>query len=224
MRVTWKTELPQWLLIAGMFLLAAISWDSAPDEIPVHWDLSGRADVYAGRLVGLLLLPLLALGMYFLLLIMPRLDPKRANYEYFSGAYLIVRTVIIVILAGLYLLVNLAAYGRQPDILLVVPILIGGLLIVAGSVMGKLRPNWFVGIRTPWTLSSRLSWRKTHRLGGWLFVAVGFVFVVAGVASSTTAFVLALILLIAVTVWLVVYSYLVWRGDPERSSHRDAYS
>jgi uncharacterized membrane protein len=88
-------------------------------------------------------------------------------------------------------------------------------MATCGSVMGKLRPNWFVGVRTPWTLASKRVWLKTHRLGGWLFIAWGPVELLAAWlvphASGLTP-VLALVLLAI----LVVYSYLVWRDDPDK--------
>ncbi len=90
-----------------------------------------------------------------------------------------------------------------------------------GIPMHKIRPNWFVGIRTPWTLSSELSWRKTHRLGGWVLALMGLALVVSGLVGSPAAFGVALIFLVAGIIFLFVYSYLVWRVDPERSSRRN---
>lgn len=86
-----------------------------------------------------------------------------------------------------------------------------------GNVLGKIRPNWFAGIRTPWTLDSNRSWTKTHRLGGWLFVLLGLGLILAGISGSAWAILAALACLICVTVLLLVYSYLVWRNDPARS-------
>ncbi len=115
----------------------------------------------------MLLLPPTALGLYLLLLLLPRIDPRRANYAQFRGAYLVLRVAILMFLVLIYGFVLLWTRGIRLDVL-VIPILAGGLLVVMG-VMGRVQPNWFVGIRTPWTLSSDLSWRETHRLGGWPF-------------------------------------------------------
>ena len=218
MRTTWKTELPQLTLIAAMFVLAAVAWSSAPDQIPVHWGLSGQPDRYGGKFEGLLLLPLIALGIYLLLLLLPRIDPRRANYARFQGAYLAIRAATLVFLALLYGFVLLWIKEIQLEVSAVVPTLVGVLFIVIGFFMDRIQPNWFVGIRTPWTLSSELSWRKTHRLGGWVFALTGLIFVASGLAGSTTAFMVALTLLIGGVLLLVIYSYLVWRVDPQRSS------
>ncbi len=174
MRLTWKSELPQLMLIAGMFVLAAVSWPSAPEQIPVHWHISGRVDRYGGKFEGLLLLPLLALGLYLLLLFLPRIDPRRANYARFRNAYLTVRVAIFLFIALIYGFMLLWIGGTRLNPSVVVPAMIGVLFVVLGIPMGKIRPNWFVGIRTPWTLTSELSWRKTHRLGRWVFILVGW--------------------------------------------------
>ena len=219
MRTSFRTELPPLLLMGAMFVAAATSWPSAPERIPVHWDLAGNVDRYGGRFEGLLLLPLLALGLYLLLLLVPRMDPRRANYEKFRGAYLTIRVVTIAVLVSVYGLILLWARGVEIDVSLAVPILVGALLVVLGNVMGKVRPNWFVGIRTPWTLSSRLSWTKTNRLGGWMFVAMGLAMMASGIAGSGLAALAALAFAGGCVVWLVVYSYLVWRNDSRRTPH-----
>lgn len=87
MRTNWRTEWPHWAMLAAMFLLAAVTWRSAPDRLPVHWGLGGEVDRYGGRFEGLLGLPTLALGLYLLLRWLPRIDPGRANYAQFAGAY-----------------------------------------------------------------------------------------------------------------------------------------
>ncbi|MBI3872538.1 MAG: SdpI family protein [candidate division Zixibacteria bacterium] len=105
---------------------------------------------------------------------------------------------------------------RKADATTLIPILIGGFFVVLGSVMGKIRPNWFFGIRTPWTLSSKLSWSKTHRLGGWLMILAGVVTMGAGALSPTLAFTVMIAGLIVTMVPLIVYSYIVWRNDPDK--------
>jgi len=199
-----------------MFVAAALFWSSTPDRMPVHWDASGQPDRYGGKFAGLLLLPLSTLGVYLLLLLLPRIDPRRANYAQFQNAYLVMRVAILVFLVLTYSFVVLSTRGVELGVS-VFPLLAGMLLILIGAFMGRIRTNWFVGIRTPWTLTSELSWRKTHRLGGWLLALVGVGFVASGLVGSATAFQMALIFLFVVVLLLFIYSYLVWRADPERS-------
>ncbi len=215
-RTSWKIELPNWILIAGMFLLAAITWPSAPDRIPVHWNIYGQVDRYGGKVEGLLLLPLVTLGVYLLLLFLPRIDLGRANYQRFGGAYSTIRISVTALLAVIYGVTNLWIRGYRVDMSLVVSLAVGALLIVIGNLMGKISPNWFVGIRTPWTISSKASWTKTHRLGGRLFIVMGLAFIAAGIARAPWATIVAVAIMVGSIVWMFVYSYVVWRNDPNK--------
>jgi uncharacterized membrane protein len=213
---TWRADLVQLALIAAMFLAAAIAWPYAPERMPIHWNLQGEVDGYGGKFVGLLLLPLVALGLYALLLVLPRIDPGYANYRSFAGAYNLIRVTLVVFLAAIYAVTVAAAFGRAVDVGTIVTLGAGALFVVLGSVMGKIRPNWFVGVRTPWTLSSKLSWNKTHRLAGWIFIGLGPLVALTGILRSQWFFIAALVLGGASLAWLVVYSYLVYRTDPNR--------
>jgi uncharacterized membrane protein len=215
---TWRTEWPQWLIIAAMFMLAAVVWRGAPDTLPVHWGLSGAPDRYGGKAEALLMPPLLALGVYVLMLVLPRLDPGRANYANFRSAYTLIRYAVLLVIAAFYvvtLLVGVA--GWQFDMGRIALAIIGMVFVALGSVMGKLRPNWFVGIRTPWTLSSKRAWIKTHRLGGWLFVGLGLLFVLSTFGSGSLLRLVLIAGIVVTTVVLWGYSYWVWRNDDDRT-------
>ena len=216
MKLSWRTELPQWALIAGMFLLAAISWPWAPERIPVHWNAAGQIDRYGGKVEGLLLLPATALGIYLLMLLMPRIDPGRKNYALFTGSYATIRVAVLTVLAGIYGVTHLVLRGYAVDMAALMPLGTGGLLVVIGNLMGKIRPNWFVGIRTPWTLSSKEAWIRTHRLGGWLFVVIGLGLMATGVSHAPWANRACIGLILASTIALCTYSYRVWRDDPDK--------
>jgi uncharacterized membrane protein len=216
MKIAWKVEVPQWIILAGMFAGAAIAWPHAPDRIPVHWTINGQVDRYGGRFEGLLLMPLVALGIYVLMLVLPRIDPGRANYARFRGAYNAIRIALLVLFAVFYVVIQLWVWTGHADIALIAPLAMGIVSIVLGAVLGKIRPNWFVGIRTPWTLSSKVSWVRTHRAGGWLFMVVGLATIGATFISPRLAFWVLIGGLIGGTVALVIYSYVLWRQDPDK--------
>ncbi len=218
MKLDWRVELPSWFLILGMFVTVALTWKTAPDSIPVHWGITMQPDRYGGRFEGLLVLPLMALSLYFLLLFLPRIDPGRANYARFSGAYAIVRLTVIALLAGIYGITQLYIHGTKMDFRAVMPLLLGIVFVVLGNLMGKIRPNWFVGIRTPWTLTSKVAWVRTHRLGGWVFVFIGLISMASALIASTLAYWIVIGALLAGVLALQVYSYLVWRQDPDKIS------
>jgi uncharacterized membrane protein len=217
MRISWRNEWPQWLLIAGMFVLAALAWDSAPARIPAHWNVAGAVDRYGGRFEGLLAIPLLTLGIHLLMLLLPRLDPGRANYEAFAGVYGTLRLSLVVVMTLLYGLVHLWIRGVPARIEVWVPLLVGALFVVVGNLLGKVRPNWFVGIRTPWTLSSKLSWTRTHRAARWVFLLMGLMLMACAVVRSEWAVHSLLVIGAAGVLGLTVSSYVLWRRDPEKT-------
>ena len=216
MKLSWRAEWPMWLLIGWMFALAALTWPWAPDRIPVHWNVAGEIDRYGGKAAGLLVLPSMAMGIYLLTVVLPAVDPGRANYPQFSRAYSVIRLALVALFAVIYGTVHLWIRGRAVSIAALVPLLVGVLFVVLGNQLGKIRPNWFVGIRTPWTLSSKTAWMKTHRLAGWLFVGWGLAIVATSVLGPRWSLPSLITGAVSITIFLPVYSYLVWRSDPEK--------
>ena len=216
MKLPWRSDLVMWLVLAGMFALAAITWPGAPDRIPVHWNLHQQVDRYGGRFEGLLGIPLLALGLYLLMRFVPRIDPGGANYAAFLGPFNTLRLALVLFLASLYAIMHLWMRGIEVRMNTVMPLLMGVLFIVVGNLLGKLRPNWFVGIRTPWTLSSKDAWVRAHRAGGWVMIAAGLAFMAAGVVQTAWALWTAVATLLVGLLGVAVYSYFVWRADPDK--------
>jgi uncharacterized membrane protein len=207
-------------VVAAMTLLSAWAWMQLPAgaQVPIHWGLDGRIDAYAPKEIGLFLWPILATALAAVLAVIPRFEPRRANLERSSKAYGAVWVAVVTLLGGLHLLFVAAALGTDVDISRVVLIGIGFLFLVIGNYLPKVRPNYLMGIRTPWTLASDLSWTRTHRLGGRLFVIEGLVLAVLGLLDVGPEL-LAVTIIGAVVVLLVIvsaYSYQVWRVDPEK--------
>jgi len=163
----------------------------------------------------------MALGLYLLLRFLPRIDPGRANYRTFAGAYAWLRVSLISFMAILYAIMLASAFGATIAVPSVMPAALGVLFIVLGALMGKLRPNWFVGIRTPWTLSSKNAWIRTHRLGGWLFMLVGVGMLLTGLFDARAVFIVMAVGLIGSVIFLMYYSWRVWREDPEKVQPAD---
>ncbi|CCF82597.1 SdpI family protein [Nitrolancea hollandica] len=213
MRLSLRTEVPQWIIIAAMFVAAAVVWPTAPDRLPIHWNAQGQVDGYGGKFEGLLLLPLLTLGIYVLLAFLPRFDPRYANYARFANVYAMMRGAIVVVMALIQAATLLWIKGIEFNMSIAISLIIGVLFILLGYVMPRLQPTWFVGIRTPWTLSSERSWRKTHELGRWVFIAEGIALIAAGLTGSTAVFLFMIGLSLAGVVLLGAYSYIIWRQD-----------
>jgi len=216
LKVNWKLEIPHILMVIGMFVAAGLLWQSAPDKFPVHWNLEGEVDRYGSKVEGLLMLPLMTAGLYLLLLFVPYIDPKKMNYKSFGSIYDLIRFGTTLLMVIVYGAAASSAFGYSVDIGLVVGISVGVFFIIIGNFIGKIRPNWFVGIRTPWTLSSRLSWDKTHQAGGWWFVLSGTGILSLGFVRSSYLLIGVLVLALGGAAVVTWYSYHVWKNDTDR--------
>lgn len=214
-------------VVAAMTLISAWAWTQLPAgaQVPIHWGIDGQVDGYAPKEIGLFLLPLVTAGMAALLAVIPRYEPRRANLERSGKAYAAIWIAIVSLLGALHVLSVAVALGNALDVTR--PILIGAglLFLVIGNYLPKVRPNYLMGIRTPWTLASDLSWVRTHRVGGRLFVVEGLALIALGLLG-VRAEVLAVAIVGSVAIELVVvfiYSYRVWKVDPgKRNGMSDA--
>jgi immunity protein, SdpI family len=107
--------------------------------------------------------------------------------------------------------------GASINLTAVFVTLVGVLFAAIGAVLDRVRPNWFFGIRTPWTLSSERAWQATHRAGRWVFIGMGVLLVLAGLIQSTWALYAAFVVCGVAVLALIAYSFVVWRSDPDRT-------
>lgn len=158
-----KRETLTWLFIAIPFLLVILKWNEFPDQMPVHYNFEGEADRYADKAVGLLLLPLVNIFVYFLLLKIPNLDPKKENFTKFADHYATIRLSIHIFFTLIFVLVAMSTLGYKFNLPLLVMYAVVFLFLIFGNYMRTIRHNYFVGIRTPWTLANEKVWTATHR-------------------------------------------------------------
>ena len=215
MKTTWKTESPSLAVLAMMWGMAAWTWPRASDHIPVHFNLVGNIDRYGSRFEGLLVLPLVASFLYLALTAWPRIDPRGKGFGLFARPFAIVRFGIMALMLAVYAVVVLSALGRPVTVELI-PVAVGLIVALLGNYLPKTQPNWLFGVRTPWTLTSDLSWRLTHRLAGPLFVVSGAMTIALAFIWPGVAVKVLLGSTVVTAVISVVYSYLVWRRDPAR--------
>jgi uncharacterized membrane protein len=218
MKNQWRVELSQLALIASMFLVAAVSWSRVPDTIPIHWNGHGEVDGYGGKLIGLLLLPLVSLAIYLFTFTttytLSLALPGIFNHPTFSRAYGAFRFACIFLLSMVYAAMVMAAWGRPVNVTTASMIGMGVLVMTVGNYLGKIRPNWVLGVITPWTLASRESWNKTHRLAGWLSIVIGCLIAATGIIWTTWMTALLIVACLASVIAVISYSYIVYRDDP----------
>lgn len=212
----------EWLQVAILlipFCAAALLWDRLPERMPIHWNAAGQVDGHASKTFAALFTPvmnvLMALLMSAITLIDPRMrkaDPEgRAN---FRRIVRILRLVFTTFLAAVALAVLFIGAGFALDMSRVVGVGLALLIGVLGNFLGKVRPNYLVGVRTPWTLESREVWIKTHRLTGKLMVAGAILMlIVCFAAPATMAFWINMSLLILISIVAVLYSFFIYRKE-----------
>lgn len=207
------------LTVIPMLLLSAWAWWQLPagTEIPMHWDGAGRITRYGGKLEGLFLLPAFTLAIAALFAFVPLIEPRQTNLLRSAKAYTLIVAGVMLLMLCLHVSIVMIAFDKAINVYRIIFVFMGFLFMVMGNVMGKIRSNFMVGVRTPWTLSSELSWNKTHRLAGRLFAALGLVAVLVA-AMAPTAYIDLVVIggLVIVAAVTIVYSYRVWKNDPNK--------
>lgn len=194
------------------FVLAFYFYSLVPDQMASHWSSKGEVNGYMSKFWGLFLLPFILLGLYFIFIIIPKIDPLRENIEKFRKQYNILIFLILLFLFYVYLLTLFWNIGMIFNMNLVLSPAIGIFFYCIGSLIENIKMNWFIGIRTPWTLSSENVWRKTHKLGGRLFKISGII-ILFGIFFKEYMVLFTMIPAIASSVYSIIYSYLEYRKE-----------
>lgn len=210
---SWKTEWYPLLLLAVTSVLSVIFYARFPDRIASHWDFAGQVNGYSGKFFGSFGLAFILAGLYLLFMIFPYLDPRKDRYGEFIPTFRSMKNLILTVLFLIYIATGIYNLGYPVNMSLFVPLMIGGLMIAIGNMMGKLKPNWFMGIRTPWTLSSDTVWNKTHRMGGYLFALFGLIIIAAPVLGQTLGLALFIGGVLLTVAGTLVYSYLIYKQE-----------
>ena len=191
----------------------AFMWDSLPAEVPVHFNLAGDADGYSSKSGALYLILGINLGVYLLMLLIPKLDPKEKVMN-MGGKYFSLRLIMQLFLAAIsFYIVYSANQGEMtnPNTLMII---IGISFALLGNYFQVLRQNYFIGIRTPWTLENEEVWNKTHKIGGYLWVIGGILIAILAfyIADQKTFLISGGIILASITLIPVAYSYILHRS------------
>lgn len=207
-----KSEIVVFLIVLVSFAVGAYYYPQLPERVASHWNAQGDVNGYMSRFWGAFLMPLISIVLLAIFMIFPRIDPKRANIEKFRKYF--DAFVIVIFLFFLYLYSLTLAWNLGYRFTLIRHLLpaFTALFYSAGLLISKSEPNWTIGIRTPWTLSSETVWRKTHALGAKLF-KVAAVLILLGSAFPDLAMWFMLVPILAAALIPVVYSYFLYRNE-----------
>jgi uncharacterized membrane protein len=201
------------ITIAGSAIAQATLHDRMPEQVPVHWGIDGQPDRWVPKNDAFqvyYLMPLIGAGTVLLgLFLLPWLSPRNFAVESFRRTYdyvILLVAGLLAFLQGVLLSAGIRG-GPLPERIFIAGILVFFALI--GNVLGKVRPNFWMGVRTPWTLADPQVWTRTHRMAAWCFTAAG---VIGAAAVLLGAPLLAcLIGVIAACLWPVLYSLILYK-------------
>lgn len=199
-------------IIIIVFAVTLIFYPKLPETIASHWDAQGEANGYMNRFSGAFLLPIILIGLFLLLYFIPNIDPLKKNIQAFRQYYDTFILIFTIFLSFIQLHILLWNIGIKinPSI----TSNIGGTLLFfyLGILLEKSKRNWFIGVRTPWTLSSDSVWDKTHKLGSKLFKIDALICLI-GAFLPKIGFYFVIIPIVATAVFLIVFSYFEYRKE-----------
>ena len=202
------------VLLLVTTLAGVLHWNGLPDPMASHWGINDQVNGTMPKFWGVFLVPLISLGLFLLFLLIPTIDPLKANIAKFRDAFNLFMafiTLFLMYVQGLTLAWNLGFTHFKMSTSLM-PAL-GLLFILVGYMIHKAKRNFFIGIRTPWTLSSDKVWDETHRVGSWLFIGSGVLAILGSFFGGMTAFWFLFVPLIGSAVFLVIYSYVLYQQE-----------
>lgn len=213
MKSSFTKELPSLGFVALPFLYLLFIWNELPEKVPLHWNLKGEIDRFGSKAELILIPILLPLLIYVIFLIIPKIDPKNKLNQ--MGNKLdnlkLISTVIMSVMA-LYILYasKMQSFGN-----LTVLFLANGLLVfVLGNYFKTIKPNYFIGIRTPWTLESEEVWKSTHILGGKLWFAAGILFIISSLVFDIKTNVYICISILSIIIFIpIIFSYVQFNNS-----------
>ncbi|HDX9576909.1 TPA: SdpI family protein [Bacillus pseudomycoides] len=200
------------ILISITILAWIISWPHLPNTIATHWS-GDTPDGYSSKLTGMLLMVGIMIGTYILLNVVPKVDPKKENYKKFSKSFAMITYSVLVVLFIANVDIIAAGLGYDLPINRFSGLLVGILFLVIGNYLPQCKLNYFIGIRTPWTLSNEEVWRKTHRFGGKVFIILGIIMCLSIFAPATWRSYIILTVVLGGVVVTMLYSYFAYKKE-----------
>jgi uncharacterized membrane protein len=194
------------------FLYIPFIWNRLPDSIPIHCNIKGEVNDYSSKAFGTLFLPLVNVDLYLLLLVLPKIDPRKKNYNYFGNTYRNIRLLLVFFMTVMFFITMQMALGAMKADSKIVMILVFGLIAIFGNFMRTIRSNFFIGIRTPWTIDNPEVWRRTHEAAGklWFYASLVGIVCLLFIGKEYISW-LVIPYLCAIVIYPILYSYLLFR-------------
>lgn len=208
-----KKEIPLIVIVLMPFAYLAYIWNQLPEKVPIHWNIKGEIDRYGDK-TELILIPfLLPLLVYIIFLVIPKIGPKN-KLNKMGNKLQIIKILLTTFMSILALIIIYTAKNQSFSNPNNIILLIGVLYIIFGNYFKTIKSNYFIGIRTPWTLENESVWKETHKLGGKMWFVGGIIVVLSSFIldkhPNSTIF---LIITGIITITPIVYSYILFRNE-----------
>ncbi len=198
-----------WIIIALPVIYYFAVRQQLPEQVPIHFDVYGNPDNWMNKNGFLWLVLGMTLGVYLLMAVIPLIDPKHRIQE-MGGKYYAIKLVMVTLMSAMSGFMIYTAINSGADKKFIIFALISALFIVFGNFMPALKPNYFIGIRTPWTLEDQDNWRKTHRFTGYFWTIGGLVMLISGFFLPEKLFPLLLVLVLILAFVPIIYSFVLF--------------
>ncbi|WP_026677187.1 SdpI family protein [Fictibacillus gelatini] len=207
------------VLIGVTILIWQLALPHLPEKVPVHWAIKGEANGYETKIGAMLSMVAIQIVLYLGLTYLPKMDPKKENYKYFLRGYHFIIYSLFFIFFILNVLIILTGLGYNIPMSSLGTYIVGFIFIIIGNFMPTVRTNFFMGIRTPWTLSNEVVWKKTHRFGGKIFFLMGIIFIAAGFLPANWINGIIPIIVIIGAGSTILYSYWIFKREINDQKH-----
>jgi uncharacterized membrane protein len=198
------------ILSVVSFIAVLAFYPFLPEEIPLHWNSAGVVDGWGNKL-NIFWIAGLPVATIFLFEFLPKIDPKPESYKKHKKAFGWIIWLTVITFIGISWMTVAFSMGFKFDVSIVMRLSIGALFIGLGNYMGQIRQNYFVGIKTPWTLANETVWKKTHRRGAVVFVLMGLAVIISIIFPSEYLASIIISVTLGGTGYLILYSYLEFR-------------
>ena len=207
-----KNEIPLMAIVSLPFIYLAYIWNELPEKVPMHWNIKGEIDRF-GEKSELLLIPiLLPLLIYIIFLVVPKIDPKN-KISKMGNKYQHIKILLTIFMSILALFIIYSAKNQSFANPNYIVLLIGILYIIFGNYFKTIKANYFIGIRTPWTLENETVWKETHKLGGKMWFVGGIIVVISSlILDKQPNFALFMIITGIITIIPIAYSYFKFKN------------
>lgn len=209
---TLKKEWYVLILLIIPFGASAYLWNDLPDVVPTHFNMQGEADDWGPKWVNAIMFPAIGLATYLSLIFLPFIDPKK-RIESRQKPIAAIRIMLSFFMVGLYAFIMAKSLGSELEIGIYVNVAVGLLILVLGNYMSSLKQNYFIGVKTPWTLENEEVWKRTHRItakiwtvGGLLLVMIPFL-----IGNQIIYWSIFGVLISILVLYPVIYSYVIFQ-------------